>query len=46
MKRDLSSGNVCSNYLIRIVQAHSGSGETILLWKDLWNGRIGHLEYP
>jgi hypothetical protein len=23
-----------------------GSGETILFWKDMWNGRILNLTYP
>jgi hypothetical protein len=29
-----------------IVQAHLGSGDTILFWDDLWNGQILKFLYP
>jgi hypothetical protein len=29
-----------------IAEVEAGSGETILFWKDLWNGRILKLQYP
>jgi hypothetical protein len=29
-----------------IVEVEAGSGETILFWKDLCNGRILKLQYP
>lgn len=29
-----------------ISHVQAGSGETILFWKDKWNGKILHLTYP
>jgi hypothetical protein len=29
-----------------IAQAESGSGETILFWKDMWNERVLQIAYP
>jgi hypothetical protein len=29
-----------------ISQAEAGTCETILFWKDMWNGRVLHITYP
>jgi hypothetical protein len=29
-----------------IAEAEADTGETILFWRDLWNGRILRMQYP
>jgi hypothetical protein len=29
-----------------IARAEAGTGETILLWKDMWNERVLQITYP
>jgi hypothetical protein len=43
-----SGGEIYLNYWIctRYSHAQAGRGDTILFWKDIWNGRVLRLTYP
>jgi hypothetical protein len=51
--RDASKGSSWWRSILRllnqykdIAQGVTGSGETIIFWKDLWNGKILQHTYP